>query len=81
MTVRFSGTAGFFDNVTAHMVTDPSQAQYVGDPTPSIDSAWHALLDGKLVSYTSPLFYVSYRLTGCREIFQYYRNGSETGMG
>jgi hypothetical protein len=38
------------------VVTDSSQTQYVGDPTPSIDSAWHALLDGKLVSYTSHLF-------------------------
>ncbi|KAH8822034.1 hypothetical protein F5884DRAFT_868338 [Xylogone sp. PMI_703] len=44
---RFTGSIVFnADGKPYMMVNDPNERQYVGRPSPEIDSAWHTILDG-----------------------------------
>jgi hypothetical protein len=46
-TVRFTGGLHFHKNGTLYRETIEGQPQYVGPPSPEIDSAWNRLLKGK----------------------------------
>ncbi|KAH8821797.1 hypothetical protein F5884DRAFT_769083 [Xylogone sp. PMI_703] len=43
---RFTGSLKYDENGTLYRDTDPTEPQYVGEPGPAIDKAWHDLLDG-----------------------------------
>jgi hypothetical protein len=46
-TVRFTGGLHYHKNGTLYRETIEGQPQYVGEPSPEIDSAWNRLLKGK----------------------------------
>ncbi|KAF1924805.1 uncharacterized protein M421DRAFT_71617, partial [Didymella exigua CBS 183.55] len=50
--VRFSGTAGFDKHGNAFRAGSSNTTQYVGPPSPDIDSAWESLIAGRYFTIT-----------------------------
>ncbi|EMR81581.1 hypothetical protein BcDW1_9835 [Botrytis cinerea BcDW1] len=49
-TVRFTGGLHFHKNGTLYRETIEGEPQYVGEPSPEIDSAWNQLLKGQYMN-------------------------------